>query len=622
MPSSHTTADGRRTGRVKRAGKGSHRYVCLPPGGMRLSDMPREKTLGEHVECGAGPVDCVIQHRGRFDADGSLPHPESRTKADAPKMHPTECITCLMRPFCLGYTREGRESQGEYHLGLTGGGAARILRAPMGRGAQETAKGLKWTLLNKLTMYPLQLVYGMVLARLLTPKEMGIVELTSIFFAIAATLKDSGFGGALIRKIDRTEEDCSTVFWFNVVMSFVLSAILFLLAPWFVEYYHQPELLWLTRVSAILMFLSSSGGVHWTLYSARRDFKTPAIIGVSVSLVSLPVCLYLAYRGWGVWALMTQNIVSSLLSLIVVWIVSPWKPRFVFSKKSFKELFGYGSKMAASALLDTGYNNLRTFFIGKVYSPDQLAFYNRGDHLAAVGPQTACGMIGGVTFPILATLQHDNERLKQVYRQYLRLFTMVIVWGSMLVAAMADSWIRLMSGSQWGQAVPYAQILCFSYALYHIQVINLNLLQVKGRSDLFLRLEIIKKLIITVSLAITIPMGVMAICYGSLVVSVICIFINSFYSKELIGMTIWQQLKDYLPLSLLAVACTWIPGTMAEMLPYHYIVKLAIGGLSSLLIYFGILRSTQNEVLRQLLCLLQERCKKPWQAAILNKLGW
>lgn len=492
----------------------------------------------------------------------------------------------------------------------------------MGRVAQETARGLKWTLLNKLTMYPLQLVYGMVLARLLTPQEMGIVGLTAIFFAIAGTLKDSGFASALIRKIDRTEEDCSTVFWFNIAMSFVLSAILFLLAPWFAEWYHQPELLWLTRVSAILMFVCSSGGVHWTLYSARRDFKTPAIIGVSISLVSLPVCLYLAYRGWGVWALMTQNIVSSLLSLIVIWIVSPWKPRLVFSKKSFKELFGYGSKMAASALLDTTYNNLRTFFIGKVYSPAQLAYYQRGEHLANVGPTTACGMIGQVTFPILATLQHDNARLKQVYRQYLRLFTLVIVWGCMLVASMADSFIRLMSGPQWAAAVPYAQILCFSYALYHIQVINLNLLQVKGRSDLFLRLEIIKKVLGTVVMAITIPMGVMAICYGALFTSTTAVFINSYYSKELIGMSIWQQLKDYLPLSLLAIACAWIPGTLAEQLPCHYIIKLAAGGLASAALYYGILRIRKDATLLQLLGLLQGRCRKPWQAAILNKLGW
>lgn len=492
----------------------------------------------------------------------------------------------------------------------------------MGRVAQETAKGLKWTLLNKLTMYPLQLVYGMVLARLLTPTEMGIVGLTAIFFAIAGTLKDSGFGGALIRKIDRTEEDCSTVFWFNIAMSFVLSAILFLLAPWFAEWYHQPELLWLTRVSAILMFVSSSGGVHWTLYSARRDFKTPAIIGVCITLVSMPVCLYLAYRGWGVWALMTQNIVGSLLSLIVIWIVSPWKPRFVFSKKSFKELFGYGSKLAASSLLDTGYNNLLTFFIGKIYSPAQLAFYDRGRHLAATGPLTACGMIGSVTFPILATLQHDNARLKQVYRQYLRLFTLVIVWGSMLAAAMADSWIRLISGPQWGQAVPYAQIICFSYALYHIQVINLNLLQVKGRSDLFLRLEIIKKVYGCIIMAVTIPMGVMAICYGAFLSSVLSVFVNSYYSKELIGMSIWQQLKDYLPLSLLAIACTWIPGTLVEQLPCHYILKLATGGLASASLYYGILRIRKDETLRQLLGLLQGRFKKPWQIAILNKLGW
>ena len=492
----------------------------------------------------------------------------------------------------------------------------------MGRVAQETAKGLKWTLLNKLTIYPLQVAYGMILARLLTPTEMGIVGLTTIFFAVANTLKDAGFGQALIRKQDRTEEDCSTVFWFNVGMSFIFAVALFLAAPWFAEWYHQQELLWLTRVSAILLFLSSSAGVHWTLYSARRDFKTPAIINVIVTIVALPASLYLAYIGWGVWALMAQSVISSLLSLVIIWIVSPWKPRFIFSRKSFKELFGFGSKLAISGLLDTTYNNLQTFFIGKVYSPAQLAYFRRGAHLASVGPTTACGMIGQVTFPILATIQHDNERLKQVYRQYLRIFTLVIVWGSMLVASMADSFIRLMSGPQWAAAVPYAQILCFAFALWHVQVINLNLLQVKGRSDLFLRLEIVKKVLGCIVMAVTIPMGVMAICYGGLFNGIVAIFINSYYSKELIGMSIWQQLKDYLPLSLLAVACTWIPGTLAEQLPCHYILKLAAGGLASAALYYGILRIRKDETLLQLLGLLQGRCKKPWQAAILNKLGW
>lgn len=493
---------------------------------------------------------------------------------------------------------------------------------PMGRVAQETAKGLKWTLLNKLTLYPLQLVYGMVLARLLTPKEMGIVGLTGIFFAIAATLKDSGFGSALIRKIDRTEEDCSTVFWFNMGMSLILSTILFLLAPWFVEYFHQPELLWLTRVSAILMFLSSSAGVHWVLYSARRDFKTPAIINVCITLVSLPVTLYLAYRGWGVWALMTQNIISSLLSLITVWIVSPWKPRFVFSRQSFRELFSYGSKLAASGMLDTAFNQAHSFLIGKVYSPAQLAYYNRGQHLAAVGPQTACGMIGGVTFPILATLQNDNERLKQVYRQYLRLFTLVIVWGSMLMAAMADSWIRLMSGPQWGQAVPYARMLCFSYALWHIHVINLNLLQVKGRSDLFLRLEIVKKIIIATVLAITVPISVDAICWGGVATGILCVIVNTHYTKGLINLSIWQQMQDFLPLCGLAILCTWIPGTLAEMIPAHYIVKLATGGLSSAASYYSVLRLVKNSTLLQLLQLLRSRFKSPWQQTIISKLSW
>lgn len=477
----------------------------------------------------------------------------------------------------------------------------------MGRVAKETFSGMKWMLLQKCTMQPLNLIFAMFLARLVTPEEMGILGLTTIFFAIAGQLASCGFGAALIRKQDRTEEDINTMFWFNAGMSLLMSLILFLCAPLFVAFFNQPALLWLTRASACMMFFNSLGSVHWTLYTARRDFKTPAIIQTIIAICSMPLCIGLAFAGWGSWAIMTQGIFSGLTSLIVIWLVSPWKPRFIFSTKSFREMFGYGSKLALSGLLDTGYMNIRNLIIGRFYTPADLAYYSRGQHIAGVFPTTICGMLGSVTFPILATLQDNPEKLRQIYRQYLKLFTLSITWICLCIAAYSEPFIAVMYGDQWGQAVIYCQLVCFSYAIYHIHVINLNLLTVLGRSDLFLRLEIIKKILALMVMIYCATISVVAMCIGSLICSYICIYINSYFSKNLIKLSIREQLMDYTPLFILAFITTWIPAYFITALPIWAITQLAIGGTASFTLYFTILYITKNNTLNDLLKLIQPR---------------
>ena len=477
----------------------------------------------------------------------------------------------------------------------------------MGRVARETFNGMKWLLLQKCTMQPLQLVYSMLLARLVTPNEMGILGLTGIFFAIAGQLASCGFGAALIRKQDRTEEDINTMFWFNAGMSLIMGIILFLCAPLFVDFFNQPALLWLTRASAVMMFITSFGSVHWTLYSARRDFKTPAIIQTIVTILAMPLCLVLAYAGWGTWAIMTQGIFSGITSLTIIWIISPWKPKFIFSRQSFKEMFGYGFKLALSGMIDTGFMNVRSLIIGRFYTPSDLAYYDRGQHLSSVLPTTICGMLGQVTFPILSTLQNDSEKLRSVYRKYLKLFTLSITWICLYIAAYSEPYVTVMFGEQWGKAVIFCKLLCFSYAIYHLQVINLNLLTVLGRSDLFLRLEIIKKLLALLVMLCCATISVTAMCIGSVVCAYICLFINSYYSKELIQMSIWQQLLDYVPLFLLAFTTTWIPACIITMLPMWAIAKLIFGGIVSFTLYFTILYMTHNETLNDFLKLIQPR---------------
>ena len=481
---------------------------------------------------------------------------------------------------------------------------------------------MKWMLLQKCTLQPLQLVFGMILARLVTPEEIGILGLTAIFFAIAGQLSSCGFGAALIRKQDRTEEDINTMFWFNAGMSLLMSITLFLCAPLFVTFFKQSALLWLTRASACMMFFNSLGSVHWTLYSARRDFKTPAIIQSCVAILSMPLCIGLAYAGWGSWSIMTQGIFSGLSTLCIVWIISPWKPKLIFSKASFKEMFGYGSKLALSGLLDTGFNNVRNLIIGRFYTPSDLAYYSRGQHLAEVFPTTICNMLGSVTFPILATLQDNPERLREIYRKYLRMFTLSITWMCLCIAAYAEPFVTVMYGDQWGQAVIFCQLLCFTYAIYHLQVINLNLLTVLGRSDLFLRLEIIKKVLTFSVMLYCATISVVAICIGSVFCSYICLFINSYFSKSLINMGIWKQLMDYTPLFLLAFASTWLPAYFITSLSIWAIGKLAIGGSISFILYFTVLYIIRNETLNDSLKLIHPhiptRILKSWISTFIH----
>lgn len=477
----------------------------------------------------------------------------------------------------------------------------------MGRIANETLSGLKWGLLRKLTMQPLQLVYSAILARLLTPTEMGIMGLTSIFFAVAGVLASAGFGAALIRKIDRTEDDINTMFWFNLGMSGLMASLLWCAAPWFVNFFHQPLLLWLTRISAVMMFLNSSASVHWCLYSCRRDFKTPAIVNTITAIIGMPVCLCFAYCGFGVWSLSIQGVVVGLANLGVVWTISPWKPAFRFSTASFKELFGFGSKFALSCIIDVAYSNCRSLIIGRFYSPSDLAFYQRGAHLSSVGPVTVCNMISGVLLPVLSTLQNEPDRLRNIYRQYLRLFTMTVTWFCMLMAAMSESFVEFMYGDQWAAAVPYCRILCISYAVYHLQVINLNLLQVKGRSDLFLRLEIIKKVLGVSTLIAMAKISVYAICCGTVVLSFICLFINSYYTKGEINMSIWQQFGDYIPLGVLALLCTWGPAYACNYIPCPAFFRLLLGGILAFICYFGLLYICKSTTLNLLLRLMKER---------------
>lgn len=496
----------------------------------------------------------------------------------------------------------------------------------MGRLKTETINGAKWQFLQKLTLQPVQLLFSMVLARLISPAETGILGLTAVFFAIASTLASAGFGSALIRKVDRTDEDINTTFWFNAGMSLLMALILMAASPWFAEFYGIPALVPLTCVSAGMMFINSLASVHWTLYTCRRDFKTPAIIQTMVTIVSMPLCLVLAFYGWSYWSVVVQGVFSGLANLIVVWCVSPWKPRLVFSVRSFRELFGFGSKLAAAGLLNVLNSNLRTFIIGKFYSPADLGLYTRGGHTATMIAHTVVGVLETISYPILATVQNEDARLLAAYRKYICVSTMVLTWGALLLCSLAKPLVSIMYGEMWLPCVPYLQVVALSVALSHICTINLNLLKVKGRSDLFLRLEIIKRVISIGMMIYAASISVIAICWCSVIYVQIAIFINSYYTGKIIKLTWWQQQKDYLPYALFAAFSTlpawlcsaapvesWYPVAAGDTLSYicYYgavVTQIIVGTLLSVLIYFGSLHYRRDAAyLEILLCMCSNK---------------
>lgn len=414
----------------------------------------------------------------------------------------------------------------------------------------KTVKGVVWTSVDRFANQGVSFVFSIVLARLLSPSDYGIIAMTAIFFSVAGCFIDSGFGSALIRKKDRTEEDLYTCFFFNVVVSIACYMLLFLCAPLIAKFYNQPILTAIIRISGLNLVIGAFAGVSGAMFSYKLDFKTPAIISLICNIVSGLVGVIVAYLGYGIWALVWQGVASGTLRSLLTIVASKFHPKFAFSKKSFHYLFSYGSKLTLSYLIGTLYENIYPIFIGKFYKPSQLGNYARALGWAQLPSSNITGVIQKVTFPVLAEIQDDSQRLAFNYRRLLRLSAFVVFPLMVGLSAVASPLIRVVLTSKWDGCIIYLQIVCFALMWYPIHAINLNLLEVKGRSDLFLRLEIIKKIVGLCIMFVAIPLGVEAMCWSMIVSSIICLFINTYYTGKIIHVSFWMQMKDILPIFL------------------------------------------------------------------------
>ncbi len=472
---------------------------------------------------------------------------------------------------------------------------------------EDTIKSVKWTALEKIFMQGIQFVLGLIMARLLTPEDYGTVGMLAIFIAISATFIDSGFSNALIRKIDRTEADYCTVFYFNIVIAVVCYAALFIAAPWVADFFHIPVLCSILRVQSISLILNSLMGVQVARLTIDLNFKALAQRNVFASLLSGIIGVGLAYIGWGVWAIVTQTLINSAISLIFIWIYCRWIPRQRFSKESFGYLWGYGSKLMASGLLHTVYTNLTTLVIGRHFSSRDLGIYSRGTQLASYPSTMVNDVLGKVTFPILAKIQNDEERLVHVYRKYICITSMVIFFGCILMAAISKPLVLLLLTAKWAESIIYLQIFCFAIMFDHVCRINLNLLEVKGRSDLFFRLEVIKKAISIAILFASIPFGVIGICISKVIYTQIAVFINTYYTGKLFNLGYIAQIKDFSGFFVKSIlAC--LPAYLITYIDLPAVLSLAIGCVLSVVLYWLMLR--RNPYMKELLSIIQEKTKR------------
>lgn len=424
----------------------------------------------------------------------------------------------------------------------------------------KTVKGVSWSFIDNLASSGISFLVGLVLARLLTPSEYGIMAIITIFIAVSNSIVDSGFSNALIRKTDAKRVDYNTVFIFNLIVSTVLYAVLFFLAPAISAFFREPLLVDVMRVIGWVLLINALAIIPRTLFVKDVNFKTQTKVSLIASVSSGVIGIGMAFSGMGVWSLVGQQLSRQLLNTLFLWVYCKWRPVWEFSVQSFKELFGFGSKLLLSGLLDTVFKEIYSLVIGRCYTAAQLGQYTRASQFNQIFSSNLTSVIQRVSYPVLSSIQDEPERLREAYRKVIK-STMLITFACMLgLAAVAKPLIILLIGEKWLPAVGFLQIICFSGMLYPLHAINLNILQVKGRSDLFLRLEVIKKIIAVGPLLLGVFFSIEYMLWGSVCSSFIAYFLNSYYSANLINYPTKDQVKDILPtfgVSFVTAAAMW-----------------------------------------------------------------
>lgn len=472
---------------------------------------------------------------------------------------------------------------------------------------KKTVKGTIWSSIERFSVQAIQFVVMIFMARVLTPSDYGIVGMVTIFIAISQSLIDSGFSQALIRKQNRTQVDNSTVFYFNIGVGVILYFTLFFCAHPISRFYHEPVLVPVTRIVSLSLPLNSLAVVQRALLTVNLNFKTQAKASLAGAVATGAVGLSMAYTGWGVWALVWAQVSGTFINVTILWLVAHWRPAWIFSKESFKELFSFGSKLMISGVIDTLYSNSYMIVIGKVFKAADLGFYTRAKNFSDFASTNITSILQRVSYPVLCTIQDEDERLADVYRRFLKLSAFIIFPLMTGLAAVAKPMILSILTDKWEYSAVLLVPICLAAMWYPIHAINLNLLQVKGRSDLFLKLEIWKKIIGICMLVATIWFGLYWMLWGVMVNSLIALAINTNYTGKLIKLGFWKQMRDLSPILLLSLGSGVSAWALVTFVPMPSGGALAAGAGVAILFYFTFAKLFRFNEFKELVNIIKNR---------------
>ena len=455
----------------------------------------------------------------------------------------------------------------------------------------QVLSSLIWKFLERGGTQGIQFIIQLFLARLLSPKDYGTIALITIFISIAGVFIDSGFNTALIQQKEIDDEDISSVFYTSLLVSMIMYIVLFFTSPLIANFYKIKELILIIRVLSLTLIMGVFNSIQGAIVSRRMEFKKFFFSNLGAIIISGTIGVILAYKGFGVWTLVYQQIISQIVTFIILYFTVRWKPKLLFSIKKVKKLFSYGSKLLLSALIDTIYRNIIGLIVGRVYSSTELAYYNRGNSFPSLIVGNINGSIQAVIFPALSSLQHDKEKVKDLMRRAV-VTSSYIVFPSMIgLIVIAEPMIRLILTEKWLPCVPYLRLFCLSYALWPIHTANLQAINAIGRSDIFLKLEIIKKIVGVSIIIITSRVSPLMMALGTVFSGTISSFINSYPNKKLLNYSYFEQMKDILPSVILSI----IMGIITYSIIFlglsdlvTTILQIIIGGITYILLSYMI----------------------------------
>ena len=473
----------------------------------------------------------------------------------------------------------------------------------------KAVSGIIWTSFERFGAYLIQLIISIILARILSPEDFGIIGMTVIFMLIANTLLDSGFGNALIQNKNRNETDYSTAFYFNLAVGIILYILLYISSPYIADFYNTQLLTPVCRALGLSLIFNSLTIAQTAKLTIEFKFKELSIITIITQFITGIIGIILAYLDYGVWALVFQNVGSCILRTILIEYYTKWYPSKPFSKESFYKMFGFGSKLLCSSIINTIYNNLYTLIIGKIYSPREVGYYAQGDKFAVLPSNIFLSVIMKVAYPLMAEVQDNTEKLRTSYKKILRTPIFILYPVLTLIIIYAEPIIILLIGEKWLPSVPILQILCLGTFFDPLTHINLNILYVKGRTDLVLKLEVVKKTIAFIILFSMIPLGLWWLCAGRAIYGFIAYSINCHYTKKIIDFSFWEQMKYNLPIILKSLLMGMI-SILSTVYVETYITKIIIGFIVGLFSYYAIAKLSKDESFIDIMNIIKSKKKK------------